>query len=125
PCSRGQLSDALGHRRPAPPGSRQGRVPPRLRRRPAPPALASRPRGRFPRPFPPPTARGCVVRLRSGSVYPHQAERLAEALDRGSLDALVAASPANVAYVSGFHRMGPDGGPALAVFARQGTALLV
>ena len=35
-------------------------------------------------------------------MYPHQAERLTAALESGGLDALVAASSANVAYVTGF-----------------------
>ena len=35
-------------------------------------------------------------------MYPHQAERLSAALEGGALDALVASSPANVAYVTGF-----------------------
>ena len=35
-------------------------------------------------------------------MYPHQAERLTAALERHKLDALVAASPANIAYITGF-----------------------
>src|SRR5262249_7495303 len=79
------------------------------------------------RPSSPSRDRGRRLCPASGAprVYPHQAERLAEVLDRGNLDALVAASPANVAYVSGFRRVGLDGGPALAVFTRQGTGLVV
>ena len=60
-------------------------------------------------------------------MYPHQAERLSEALERARVDALVATSRANVAYVTGFHR-GPgstDPAELLAVFARGGVALVV
>ncbi len=60
-------------------------------------------------------------------IYPHQAERLTEALERGSLDALLATSPENVAYLTGFRSftgaMFPA--PAFGVFTRQGTALVV
>lgn len=61
-------------------------------------------------------------------MYPHQAERLTEALERGGLDALVAASPANVAYVSGFWSLFRAVYPATqsyAVVTRTGTALVV
>ncbi len=61
-------------------------------------------------------------------MYPHQAERLTEALDRGGLDALVAASPANVAYVTGFWSMFRAVYPATEIYAvvgRGGTALVV
>ena len=59
-------------------------------------------------------------------MYPHQSDRLTEALDRAKVDALVAASPANVAYVTGFRD--PYGivipGAELGVFTRNGTALI-
>jgi Xaa-Pro aminopeptidase len=61
-------------------------------------------------------------------VYPHQTERLTEALERGGLDALVAASPANVAYVTGFWSMFRAVYPATEMYAvvtRGGTALVV
>ena len=61
-------------------------------------------------------------------MYPHQAERLAGALDAGGLDALVAASPANVAYVTGFWSLFRAVYPATEVYAvvtRAGTALVV
>src|SRR6266705_3400217 len=61
-------------------------------------------------------------------VYPHQAERLTAALERGGLDALVAASPENVAYVTGFWSLSRAVYPATeiyAVVARTGTALVV
>ena len=61
-------------------------------------------------------------------MYPHQAERLTAELERHRLDALVAASPANVAYVTGFtslaRRVYPDQ-ESYAVVARGGTALVV
>src|SRR5262245_24101252 len=60
-------------------------------------------------------------------MYPHQAERLTDVLRDAHLDALVATSPANVHYVTGFrslteaiHQASP-----LAVFSGQGTALVV
>ncbi|HEV8439103.1 MAG TPA: Xaa-Pro peptidase family protein [Methylomirabilota bacterium] len=60
-------------------------------------------------------------------MYPHQAERLTEALERTGLEALVATSPANIVYVTGFRsvtdlafRAAP-----LGVFSRQGAALVV
>jgi Xaa-Pro aminopeptidase len=60
-------------------------------------------------------------------VYPHQAERLTAALESAGAEALVATSPANVAYVTGFSSLARTvyGTPALAVFARRGTALVV
>jgi Xaa-Pro dipeptidase len=61
-------------------------------------------------------------------VYPHQAERLTGALERGGLDALVATTRANVAYLTGFGGSAPPRSPeplTLAVFTRQGTALVV
>jgi Xaa-Pro dipeptidase len=61
-------------------------------------------------------------------VYPHQAERLTAALEAGGLEALVAVSPANVAYVTGFWSLSRAGQPAGEIFAvvgRGGTALVV
>jgi Xaa-Pro dipeptidase len=61
-------------------------------------------------------------------MYPHQAERLTAALEAGGLDALVASSPANVAYVTGFRSLARAVQPALetyAVVAPGGTALVV
>ena len=61
-------------------------------------------------------------------MYPHQAERLAEALEREGLDALVAASPANVAYLTGFRSLARSVYPAqeyYAVVTRASTALVV
>jgi Xaa-Pro aminopeptidase len=61
-------------------------------------------------------------------MYPHQAERLGAELERHRLDALVAASPANVAYVSGFSSLARRVYPALetyAVVTRAATALVV
>jgi Xaa-Pro dipeptidase len=60
-------------------------------------------------------------------VYPHQTERLTEALTRGRLGALVATSPDNVAYVtgrSGFTEDRHDTGT-FAVFTPKATALVV
>jgi len=61
-------------------------------------------------------------------VYPHQTERLTEALERAGLDALVAASPANVAYVTGFWSLFRAVYPAAEIYAvvtHAGTALVV
>jgi Xaa-Pro aminopeptidase len=61
-------------------------------------------------------------------VYPHQAERLQAALERDGLDALVAASPENVAYVTGFWSLSRAVYPAIETYAivtRTGTALIV
>ena len=61
-------------------------------------------------------------------MYPHQAERLGAALERYRLDALVAASPANVAYVAGFASLARRVYPwqeSYAVVTRDGTALVV
>lgn len=61
-------------------------------------------------------------------MYPHQAERLTAALEAGGLDALVACSPANVAYVTGFWSLARAVQPATevyAVVAPGGTALVV
>jgi Xaa-Pro dipeptidase len=61
-------------------------------------------------------------------VYPHQAERLTAAREQGGFAALVAASPANVAYVTGFSSLIRAVDPATeiyAVVAPGGTALVV
>jgi Xaa-Pro aminopeptidase len=60
-------------------------------------------------------------------VYPHQAERLSEALERARLDALVATSPENIAYLTGFRRSTEAGVPApvFGIFTRQGAALVL
>jgi Xaa-Pro aminopeptidase len=60
-------------------------------------------------------------------MYPHQTERLEGALAALAVDALVAASAANVAYVTGFHSLSRAvyGVPLFAVYARSGTALVV
>jgi Xaa-Pro aminopeptidase len=61
-------------------------------------------------------------------MYPHQAERLTAALEAGGLEALVAVSPASVAYVTGFwslSRVGQPAGEIYAVVARGGTALVI
>lgn len=59
-------------------------------------------------------------------MYPHQAERLDAALARLGVHALVAASAANVAYVTGFRSLAravPS--TSFAVYARRGTALVI
>lgn len=61
-------------------------------------------------------------------MYPHQDERLTDALARAGADALVATTPANVAYVSGLQgaAAGLDrASPCFAVYARAGTGLVV
>jgi Xaa-Pro aminopeptidase len=61
-------------------------------------------------------------------MYPHQAERLEAGLARLGVHALVAASPANVAYVTGFRRLSREPTPGTDVFAvhaRSGTALVI
>jgi Xaa-Pro dipeptidase len=61
-------------------------------------------------------------------MYPHQAERLGAALARHRLDALIAASPANVTYVTGFSSLARRVYPTLesyAVVTREATALVV
>lgn len=61
-------------------------------------------------------------------MYPHQSERLTAALESHGVAALVATTPANVAYLTGFRppevRLGASG-PVFAVFTRAGTALVV
>jgi len=61
-------------------------------------------------------------------MYPHQAERLQAELDRGGFTALVAVTPANVAYVTGFASLvaAIDAtAEVYAVVAPGGTALVV
>ena len=60
-------------------------------------------------------------------MYPHQAERLTEILDRHGLEALVASREANVAYVTGFRGVSHTvfEAPQYAVFTRRGTGLVV
>ncbi len=61
-------------------------------------------------------------------MYPHQAERLTEALEAERLDAVVATAPANIRYVTEFESARWRSGwpEVLAVFARGGgTALVV
>src|SRR5262245_23781793 len=62
-----------------------------------------------------------------GSVYPHQIERLSQALEAAGAEALVATSPANVAYVTGFHGLTHAAlqTPQFGVFSRRGTALVI
>src|SRR5512143_2517253 len=62
-----------------------------------------------------------------GRMYPHQSERLSEALERAHLGALVATSPENVAYITGFQGLSGGGlqAPEFGVFSRAGTALVV
>jgi Xaa-Pro aminopeptidase len=60
-------------------------------------------------------------------MYPHQIERLTGALDAAAVEALVARSAANVAYVTGFRSFTHAWlrVPHYAVFGRRGTALVV
>ncbi len=60
-------------------------------------------------------------------MYPHQIERLTTALDAAGVEALVASSAANVAYVTGFRSLTHAWlrAPHFAVFARRGAALVV
>lgn len=61
-------------------------------------------------------------------MYPHQAERLTTALEHDDLTALVATTPANVFYVSGYRSPSPAldrTTERFAVFTRRGTALVV
>jgi Xaa-Pro aminopeptidase len=61
--------------------------------------------------------------------YPHQTERLDAALERLGVEAVVASSVANIAYVTGFRSLSrvvhPTTAVALAVYSRRGTALIV
>ena len=58
-------------------------------------------------------------------MYPHQNERLTVALDRAGVEALVATSAANVAYVAGFVGIGePEAtSSGLAVVAMKSAAM--
>ncbi|HSE92730.1 MAG TPA: Xaa-Pro peptidase family protein [Methylomirabilota bacterium] len=61
-------------------------------------------------------------------MYPHQSERLTAALDEAGLDALVATTPANIVYVTGFQSLIQATYPGVelyAVFSRGGTALVL
>ena len=60
-------------------------------------------------------------------MYPHQAERLTELLEREKLEALIATTPENCAYVTGFRSMNQAvyRTRQFAVFTRRGTALVV
>jgi Xaa-Pro dipeptidase len=61
-------------------------------------------------------------------MYPHQAERLDGARARLGVDALVATSVANVAYLTGFRSLSREVYPAtevFAVYAKSGTALVI
>jgi Xaa-Pro dipeptidase len=60
-------------------------------------------------------------------MYPHQADRLTAALEAAGVEALVATSPANVAYVTGFRSAAPSfrPGEVFGVFTRHGTALVL
>jgi Xaa-Pro aminopeptidase len=61
-------------------------------------------------------------------MYPHQTERLTQALEHDGLEALVASTPANVFYVSGFRSLARAVDPTtelFAVFTRRGIALVV
>jgi Xaa-Pro aminopeptidase len=60
-------------------------------------------------------------------MYPHQTDRLTTVLDREGLEALVAASPENIAYLTGFRSLSQAiyrRTPLFAVFTRQGVALV-
>jgi Xaa-Pro aminopeptidase len=60
-------------------------------------------------------------------VYPHQTDRLTAVLEREGLEALIAATPANIRYVTGFRSLveAVFHTRQFAVFARRGTALVV
>jgi len=60
-------------------------------------------------------------------VYPHQIERLTDALERADVDALIATSAENVAYVTGFRSMvyALFRTAQLAVWTPRGSALVV
>jgi Xaa-Pro aminopeptidase len=61
------------------------------------------------------------------AMYPHQMERLTHALERAGIEALVATSAANVAYITGFRGLtgAEEHATPLAIFTRRGTALVV
>jgi Xaa-Pro aminopeptidase len=61
-------------------------------------------------------------------VYPHQAERLTASLEAEGLEALVATSPENVRYVTGFESLSRAAAASVelfGVFTPRGTALVV
>ncbi len=60
-------------------------------------------------------------------MYPHQLERLTGVLDQAGLEALVASTPANIAYLTGFRSLTQEIylTRQTAVFTRRGTALVV
>lgn len=60
-------------------------------------------------------------------MYPHQAERLTEILDRNGLEAMIATREPNVAYITGFRGLNHTvfETPQYAVFSRRGTGLVV
>jgi Xaa-Pro dipeptidase len=61
-------------------------------------------------------------------MYPHQAERLTAVLERDGLEALVATSPENVAYMTGFRSLSQAiyrRTPLFAIFTRRDTALVL
>src|SRR5213594_1084079 len=60
-------------------------------------------------------------------MYPHQTERLDGVLEAFGVDALVATSPADVAYLTGFWSLSRAVFDAeiLAVYSRAGTALVI
>ena len=60
-------------------------------------------------------------------MYPHQAERLTDILDRHGLEALIATREANVAYITGFRGLNHATfeTPQLAVYSRRGTGLVL
>ena len=59
-------------------------------------------------------------------MYPHQVERLTEILDRSGLDVLLATSPANVAYITGYRSSSASlwRRREFGIFTRAGTALV-
>jgi Xaa-Pro dipeptidase len=61
-------------------------------------------------------------------MYPHQTERLTRVLEREGLEALVATSPENIAYVTGFRSLSQAiyrRTPLFGIFSRESTALVV
>ncbi|PYM23097.1 MAG: hypothetical protein DMD80_26865, partial [Candidatus Rokuibacteriota bacterium] len=60
-------------------------------------------------------------------MYPHQTERLDGVLEAFGVDALVATSPADVAYLTGFWSLSHAVFDAeiLAVYSKAGTALVI
>lgn len=70
------------------------------------------------------TVRNSAYVKGSANVYPHQAERLAAAVDRAGVSAFVATSPENVAYLTGF-RDAVFPAARFGVFTPDGVALVV